>query len=115
MLYNLYRQESRSVKVTVEKETYHILYVNNSHLSRHIDRYERTLTPAQAAWLEQHVQNTIKNPDKSTWQSLPGGDTMRIAIRQRKGKSVELHGELPIRKYSDLMNELENLAQYGSR
>ncbi|MBQ8398526.1 MAG: hypothetical protein IJX08_01020 [Clostridia bacterium] len=109
------RYASRSVKVTVEKETYHILYVNNSHLSSCVDRYERTLTPAQAAWLERQIQNTIKNPDNSTWQSLPGGDTMSIAIRQRKGKSVELHGGLPIRKYSDLMSELENLAQYGSR
>ena len=39
---------------------------------------------------------------------------MNIVIKRNKGKDISLRGVKPIRKYSDLQNELEYLAQYGS-
>ena len=108
------RYSSRSIKVSNDNGNYQIVYVRNSHMSPSIDRYPRVLSAAEAVWLEKQVENTIKNPDESTWQSLPGGDTMNIMIKRNKGNDVSLRGVKPIRKYSDLQNELENLAQYGS-
>jgi len=108
------RYSSRSIKISNENSKYHVVYVRNSHMSPSVDRYPRTLTSVEAVWLEKQVESTIKNPDKSTWQSLPGGDTMHIVIKRSNGNDISLRGVKPIRKYSDLQNELENLAQYGS-
>ena len=83
-------------------------------MSPKIDRYQRVLSDAEAVWLEEQVEQTINNPDNSTWQSLPGGDTMYIVIRRNNGKDISIAGGKPIRKYSDLQDDLENLAQYGS-
>lgn len=108
------RYSSRSIKVSNENGNYQIVYVRNSHMSPSSDRYPRALSAVEAVWLEKQVESTIKNPDESTWQSLPGGDTMNIVIKRNKGNDVSLRGVKPIRKYSDLQNELEHLAQYGS-
>ena len=108
------RYSSRSVKVSNANGNYQVVYVRNSHMSPSVDRYPRALSTAEAVWLEKQVEGTIKNPDESTWQSLPGGDTMNIVIKRNKGNDISLRGVKPIRKYSDLQNELEYLAQYGS-
>lgn len=108
------RYSSRSIKVSNKNGKYQVVYVRNSHMSPSCDVHPRTLSTAEAVWLEQQVANTIKNPDNSTWQSLPGGDTMNIEIKRNKGNDISLRGVKPIRKYSDLQNELEYLAQYGS-
>ena len=104
---------SRSIKVSNDNGNYQIVYVRNSHMSPSVDRYPRTLSIAEAVWLEKQVEGTIKNPDESTWQSLPGGDTMSIVIKRNNGKDISRGGQ-PIRKYSDLQNELEKLVRYGS-
>lgn len=108
------RYSSRSITVSSADGNYQIVYVRYSHMSPSVDRYPRTLSIAEAVWLEKQVKGTIKNPDKSTWQSLPGGDTMNIVIKRNKGNDISLRGVKPIRKYSNLQNELEYLAQYGS-
>lgn len=108
------RYSSRSIKVSNANGNYQVVYVSNSHMSPSVDRYPRMLSVAEAVWLEKAVESTIKNPDESTWQSLPGGDTMNIVIKRNKGSDITLRGVKPIRKYSDLQNELEHLAQYGS-
>lgn len=108
------RYSSRSITVSNANGNYQVVYVRNSHMSPSVDRYPRTLSIAEAVWLEKQVEGTIKNPDASTWQSLPGGDTMNIVIKRNKGNDISLRGVKPIRKYSDLQNELEYLAQYGS-
>lgn len=108
------RYSSRSIRVSNANGNYQVVYVRNSHMSPSIDRCPRKLSIAEAVWLEKQVEGTIKNPDESTWQSLPGGDTMNIVIKRNKGNDISLRGVKPIRKYSDLQNELEYLAQYGS-
>jgi hypothetical protein len=105
---------SRSIKVLNLNGKYQLDYVRNSHMSPRVDSYPRTLSIAEAVWLENQVEGTIENPDKSTWQSLPGGDTMNIVIKRNIGNDISLRNVKPIRKYSDLQNELEYLAQYGS-
>lgn len=108
------RYSDRSVKVLITSNKYSITYVMNSHMSSDIKRYSRELTSAEAVWLEKQVENTINNRDNSTWQSLPGGDTMNVIIKRDKGADISHSRTLPIRKFSDLQNELEKLAQYGS-
>ena len=108
------RYSSRSIEVSNANGNYQVVYVRNSHMSLSDDRHTRTLSVAEAVWLEKRVESTIKNSDETTWQSLPGGDTMNIVIKRNKGNDITLRGVKPIRKYSDLQNELENMAQYGS-
>ena len=107
------RYSSRSIQVTNKNGKYQVVYVRISHTSPSVDRYPRVLSITEAVWLEKQVENTIKNPDDSTWQSLAGGDTMNIVIKRNNGTDVSLRGVKPIRKYSNLQDELENLAQYG--
>ena len=107
------RYANRSIKVTNENGKYHVVYQRISHTSPSVDRYPRVLSITEAVWLEKQVENTIKNPDDSTWQSLVGGDTMNIVIKRNNDTDISLRGAKPIRKYSDLQDELENLAQYG--
>lgn len=99
-----------TVKVTKENETYHIVY----RASSKNESYSRVLEPAEGGWLEQMVQKAMNNPDDSTWQSLPGGDTMKIVIKRNNGENIELNGIKPLKKYYDLMGQLEKLVQYGS-
>jgi len=108
------RYSGGSIKVLNNNGKYQVVYVRTSHMSPNVDRYPRMLSIAEAVWLEKQVEGAIKNPDESTWQSLPGGDTMNIVIKGNKGNDIILKGVKPISKYSDLQNELEYLAQYGS-
>lgn len=107
------RYSNGSVKVSNENGNYQIVYVRKSHMSPSIDKYSRVLSVAESVWLEKQVKSTIKNPDESTWQSLPGGDIMSIVIKRNNGKDITLGGK-PIKKYSDLQNELKKLVRYGS-
>lgn len=103
-----------SIMISNKNGNYLIVYVWDSHMSPSIGRYPRLLSDTEAVWLENQVENTIKNPDASTRQSLPGGDTMNIVIKRNKGNDISLRNVKPIKKYLDLQNELEHLAQYGS-
>ena len=74
----------------------------------------KALTNAQAVWLEQQVTACIRNPDKSTWSSLPGGDAMSVRII-KNGKTLEdIQLGKPLKKYLELLHTLENLYNYGS-
>lgn len=108
------RYSDRSIEISNKNSNYQIVYLRYSHTSQSRDRYTRMLSAAEAMWLEKQVESTIKNPDESTWQSLPGGDEMCIVIKSNKGNDVSLRNVKPIRKYSDLQTELQHLAQYGS-
>ena len=108
------RYSDRSIKVLNVGGNYQVVYFRNSHMSSSNDRFSKTLSIAEAVWLEKRVNNTIKNPDNSTWQSLPGGDIMNVVIKRNKGNDISIRCVKPIRKYSDLQNELEYLVQYGS-
>lgn len=104
---------SRKTSVTNSNGAYSIFYQWTSRMSAASHRHRKTLSPVEAVWLEKQVENTINDPNESTWHSWPGGDQMKILIRQTTGQDVSASGE-PIRKYSDLQTELEHLAQYGS-
>lgn len=108
------RYSSRSIHVSNDNGHYKIVYTLRSHTSPQIDSYPRLLSAAESVWLEKQVENTIDNPDSSTWESLVGADMMNVLIKREKGKNISLQRAKPIRKFSDLQNALENLAQYGS-
>ncbi len=108
------RFASRSIKVSNDSGNYQIVYERFGYMPQQIEKYPRVLSAAEAVWLEKQVRDTIKNPDDSTWQSLPGGDTMDIVIMRNKDSNVSLREVKPLSKYSKLQNELEKLAQYGS-
>ena len=97
-----------------EKDTYLLVYTLTYTSTTNNQSYRRTVNAAEASWIEERVDRAIDDPDRSTWQSLPGGDTMNIVIAREKKGDVELKGVKPIRKYSNLLNELGKLAQYGS-
>lgn len=102
-----------SIQVTNKNGKYQVVYVRVSHTSPNSERHSRVLSVAEAVWLEKQVENTIMNPDVSTWQSLVGGDTMNIEIKGNNGEAISLRGVKPIRQYSDLQGEIANLAEYG--
>lgn len=108
------RYSIRKVNVTKENGTYHIVYDKISMMSSDHERHFRALEPSECGWLELKVNNAIHDPDNSTWQSLPGGDSMEIVIKQNNGENIVLSHTQPLKKYSDMMNDLEKLAQYGS-
>lgn len=108
------RYSSRSIEVSNDNGNYKIVYILRSHTSPQLDIYPRVLSAAESVWLEKQVEITINNPDESTWTSLPGGDMMNLLIKRDMGPNIEIKCVKPIKKYSDLQNELEHLAQYGS-
>lgn len=99
-----------SIQIVNENGEYHIHSYRTSHASD-----LRILSSAEAKWLEQQIENTVSDPDDSVWQSLPGGDTMNIAIRWNHGKDISLRDVKAISKYVDLMGKLRNLSEYGSQ
>lgn len=101
--------------LTREQGTYLIRSDHTYTSSTNNSSHSRKALPAEAAWIEDRVARAIADPDASTWHSLPGGDTMVIEIDRAEGKGVALRNVTPIRKYSNLLNDLEKLAQYGSR
>ena len=77
--------------------------------------YDRRADPAEAAWIEERVDAALNDPDGSTWQSLVGGDTLSVTIRRAgEAEALTRSGE-PLRKYYDLLSDLERLATYGSK
>lgn len=99
-----------SIQIVNENGEYHIHSFRTSHASD-----PRILSSAEAKWLEQQIENTVNDPDDSVWQSLPGGDTMNIAIKWNHGKDITIRGVKAISKYVALMNKLRNLTEYGSQ
>ena len=77
--------------------------------------YRRQLSPAEAAWVEKRVERTIADPNQATWQSIPGGDTLIVIIHRANAADISQSFSMPSRKYTDLLNDLENLAHYGSK
>lgn len=104
----------RSINVSVVDGNYLIVFLSNSRMSSSCKRYTRALSAAEAVWLEKKASGVIGDPDESTWQSIPGGDTMNVIIKRNNGQDISFFGVKPFRKYSDLQYELEYLAQYGS-
>lgn len=113
-IYHFQRYSSRSIEVINDNGHYKIVYILRSHTSPQIDSYPRVLSAAESVWLEKQVEKTIYNPDFSTCESLSGGDMMNILIKKDNGKTISYERVKPIRKYSELQNELEHLAEYGS-
>lgn len=106
---------ANDITVTIKNGKYFIEYYHNSHLSSNADHYSRELSTVESVWLEKTVESTLSDKDMSTWHSLPGGDTMDISIiGDCTEKNVYKTSVEPITKYSYLMNNLKNLAQYGS-
>ncbi|MBE5775493.1 MAG: hypothetical protein E7337_16465 [Clostridiales bacterium] len=77
--------------------------------------YRRRLNPAEAAWVENRVAGTIADPNRDTWHSAPGGDTMTVTIHRTNASAISQSFSNPSRKYTDLLNDLEKLAHYGSK
>lgn len=108
------KNKSSSVKLTVNKGNYLLLYAKSSHSTTISDDCSRTLSSAEAVWVEEQINNAIQNPDNSTWQSLTGENLMDIVIKKTTGDGVDIDKTAPIRKYSNLMDNLAKLVQYGS-
>ena len=110
-------EQAKNIQADIKRKTEQLEKINDvrsSLTSSSYNRYPKELSAAESVWLEKQVEVVVNDPDESTWQSLPGGDTMNIVIKRNKGNDISLRGVKPIRKYSDLQNELEYLAQYGS-
>lgn len=109
------RYGNSSVELTQTNGEYRLEYHRYSHLSPNSNTYKKKLSLQESIWVEEQVGTTLENKDKTTWQSLPGGDTMTIEIEKLQGKNVNMVRCMPLNKYMDLLHELEKLAQYGSR
>ncbi len=95
--------------------TYHISYTTRSNRSNNFAYYEsKDTTAAESVWLETQVKNALSSSDETTWQSLPGGDTMSVLISMTTGGSVRSNHTKPLKKYSQLMDSIRTLAEYGS-
>ena len=105
---------SGSLTLTRERGTYLLSYEFRCISTTNNRSLRREVSAAEAAWIEERIERAIKDPDASTWHSLPGGDTMNIDIQREWRGGVILWNVEPIRKYSNLLNDLENLVRYGS-
>lgn len=105
---------SGSLTLTRERGTYLLSYELRCISTTNNRSLRREVSAAEAAWIEERIERAIKDPDASTWHSLPGGDTMNIDIQREWRGGVILWNVEPIRKYSNLLNDLENLVRYGS-
>lgn len=92
---------------------YHVHFESLSPLSGAHKEQRFNLTCADGAWIEAQVEAALNNPDTSTWQSLAGGDRMKLVIRRKHGKSGAQHSGTPITKYTDLMDIIVKMAQYN--
>lgn len=99
------RYGSRSIQLTNKNGKYQI----------RAGCYSRTLSAVEAVWFEKQLENTINNPDNSTWQSLPGGDQMTVEIKRKGYNDILLRSVKPRTKYTNFKHALEYLAQYGSQ
>lgn len=104
-----------NICLTQAKGEYCLEYHRYSNLSPNSNTYKKKLSLQESVWVEEQISNTLENKDKTTWQSLPGGDTMTIEIVSSQGKNVNMVRCMPFKKYMDLLHQLEKLAEYGSR
>lgn len=108
------RYSDRHVTVTKSDNKYQVSYIWSFNTSPRRDQYSHDLTKDEAVWLEQELRAVLDNPDKTTWLSVVGTDHMSVTIRGAKELAENYSGE-PSRKYTDFMDKLEKLAQYGSK
>lgn len=97
------RYGDRCVEIVQSNGRYHFTTLHGD---------EKYLSSQEAVWLEKQVNDTLLNPDNSTWQSLYGSDSMYVEI-VNQGKGYKMSGGLPKRKYSDLQHLLHKLELYG--
>ncbi len=109
------RYGNSNICLVQDKGEYCLEFHRYSHLSPNSNTYNKKLSLQESVWVEEQVGNTLENKDKTTWQSLPGGDTMTIEIERLQGENVNMVRCMPLNKYMDLLHKLEKLAQYGSR
>lgn len=76
---------------------------------------ERILNRDETVWIENEIKKVLANGSRTTWQSLPGGDSMIISIYKGDVKRESIDGGKPLKKYVDFMFLLEKLVDYGSR
>ena len=101
------------IELIQKNETYLLKYDAFYSSESNDTHHQRNLSSAEAAWVESRLENTLSNPDKSTWVSVMGIDTMSFSYRMNGQPGYSYDGK-PARKYTDLMYDLEKLAQYGS-
>lgn len=100
------------IRVTIKDGRYHGVLENRSLLSSEYHQHVFNPMGPDAVWLEKKVESALSNPDNSTWQSLAGGDRMKLVIQRRNGKPGVRHDGTPITKYTDMMHRLARLAEY---
>ena len=105
---------SSSIWLIKESEKYVLKYWYSATYSSDSKKSERELSLMESAWVEQQVNDCIMNQDKTTWQSMPGGDMMTVKIRTENKPQIEFRNEVPLKKYYELQLLLEKLANYGS-
>lgn len=108
------RYGTSSVWLTKESEKYVLKYWYSATYSSVSKNSQRELSPSESAWVEQQVNDCIMNQDKTTWQSMPGGDMMTVKIRTENKPQLEFRNEVPLNKYYELQHLLQKLANYGS-
>ena len=108
------RYGSSSVMLTKESEKYVLKYCYSATYSYDRKNAQRELSPLESAWVEHQIEKCIKNPDKTTWQSMVGGDSMTVEIHKNNEPYVKLRSNPPLNKYTNLRDQLRSLAEYES-
>ena len=105
---------SSSIWLIKESEKYVLKYWYSATYSSDSKKSERELSLMESAWVEQQVDDCLKNQDETTWQSLPGGDIMSVRIRIQNKSNIEIRNTTPLNKYYELKHLLQKLSNYGS-
>lgn len=73
----------------------------------------RMLTPAEATWLEQQIDNVLADSDETIEESVSGKGTMNVFIEIIQKTCVESKNIKPLKKYVKLQLIFARLSLYG--
>lgn len=102
-----------TVRLTIDDGKYFLWSCWESKLSASRTVHHSEPSQIESVWIEGSLNYTLLNSDNSTRESLIGGDMMTVNIIRGK-KKILLEHVKPIIKYSELKNQLQTLAEYGS-
>ena len=71
------------------------------------------LTPAEATWLEQQIDNVLADSDETIEESVSGKGTMNVFIESIQKTCVESKNIKPLKKYVKLQLIFARLSIYG--
>lgn len=103
-----------SIVITRNQDKYHIESdYRSKRISSESTNQKRELSSLEAVWVEQQVNRCLKDSNASQWQSMQV-ERMDVRIDRQGEPCVELIQIIPLRKYTNLQNALNKLAECGS-